>query len=314
MIKDINKMIGNTPLIDIKYKFNNKILHAYFKCEWYNLTGSIKDRVALQILKDAKKRGELREGQTIAETTSGNMGIALAGVGAKLGHKVIICMPEFMSDERKSLIRLYGAKLILVSSFEEGFEMCAKLSKEGIYLAKQFENPSNVKAYTVLAKEVEKKLSLEKIKHISGVVAGVGTSGTLMGLGGYFKKKYRTPIIAVEPSASSLFSTGKSQGHHQIQGLSDNLIPKLYDKTIVDNIIGIGDDEAIAMAQKLGQKLGLSVGISGGANFLACVKYGKNCALSVFPDDSKKYLSTRLSKSVSSSLVDSITLLGYKVV
>lgn len=313
MKNNLEKLIGNTPLICIKYKFQNRIKHAYFKCEWYNLTGSIKDRVALQILLDAKRKGQLKDGQTIAETTSGNMGIAFAGVGAKLGHKVIICMPKFMSDERKALIKLYGAKLILVSSFAEGFELCNKMEKEGVFLTRQFENSSNAKAYIRLAKEVEEKLDKKRLNLLSGVVAGVGTSGTLMGLGKYMKNKYNAKVIAVEPSASSLFSTGVSHGHHEIQGLSDNIIPALYQEKSVDQIIGVSDDESIAMAQKLGRVLGLSVGISGGANFVACVKYGKTNTLSVFPDDSKKYLSTRLSKEIKSSLVDDIQLLSYKV-
>lgn len=313
MTKGLEKLIGNTPLVDIAYKYKKQIRHAYFKCEWYNLTGSIKDRVALQILKDAKRQGLLKNGQPIAETTSGNMGIAFAGVGAKLGHEVTICMPQFMSEERKNLIRLYGAKLILVSSFEEGFDTCKKLEKEGVYLTRQFENPSNVKAYIRLAKEVEGKLNKNQLSSISGVIAGVGTSGTLMGLGGYMKKKYKTPIITVEPSRAALFSTGASKDHHEIQGLSDNIIPALYNEKIVDEIIGVDDNDAIAMAQKLGRELGLSVGISSGANFVACAKYNKSHTLSVFPDDSKKYLSTRLCDPINTPFVNNVTLIGYKV-
>ncbi len=308
-IKQLEKMIGNTPLIEIKYRFQNKTRTAYFKCEWYNLTGSIKDRVALQIIKDARASGALKEGQPIAETSSGNMGIALCGVGAYLGHKVIIHMPRRMSEERKSIMKLYGGELRLVENFREGFEECEKLAQQGeVYLTQQFNNRSNLVAYARCCREI-----VPKVKSISGFIAGVGTAGTLMGIGEFFKKKWNTPVIVVEPSASSLFSKGYSIGKHKIQGLSDDVIPKLYKPEIVDDIIGVDDDDAIAMAQKLSQKLGLAVGISGGANFLGCVKCGKNKCLSVFPDDNKKYLSTDLARLINTPLVDSIELLGYKV-
>lgn len=307
--KNLAGVIGNTPLIEIKYKYKNTIRSAYFKCEWYNLTGSIKDRVALQIIKDALKSGKLKKGQDIAEVSSGNMAISLCAVGGYLGHNVRVFMPHSMSDERKKLIQLYGGELCLVDSFEEGFCECEKLHKNGVaFLSRQFANQSNVKAYRRLCKEVE-----SKVDKICGVVAGVGTSGTLMGIGGYFKQHCGAKIIAVEPSSSSLFSLGHSLGKHKIQGLSDDIIPDLYKSDLVDNIVGIDDDDAIAMAQKLSQSLGLAVGISGGANFLGCVKYGKSHCLSVFPDDNKKYLSTDLSCSIHTPLVDSISLINYKV-
>lgn len=305
--KNIEGLIGNTPLIEIKYRYHNVVRTAYFKCEWYNLTGSIKDRVALQIIKDAKKSGKLKNGQDIVEVSSGNMGISLCAVGRYFGHKVRVYMPHNMSDERKKLIRLYGGELCLVESFADGFSECEKMGQDGfVFLSRQFENKSNIKAYHRLCKEVE-----SKVNKISGVVAGIGTSGTLMGIGGYFKP-FGAKVVAVEPSSSSLFSLGYSLGHHKIQGLSDDIIPDLYKADLVDQIVGVSDDDAIAMAQKLSQSLGLAVGISGGANFLGCVKYGKSHCLSVFPDDNKKYLSTDLGNCKSTPLVDSIELISYK--
>ncbi len=307
--KNLAGVIGDTPLVEIEYKYKNITRSAYFKCEWYNLTGSIKDRVALQIIKDGLRSGKLKNGQDIAEVSSGNMGISLCAVGRYFGHKVKVFMPRSMSDERKKLIQLYGGELCLVDSFEEGFCECEKLNENGVaFLSRQFENQSNVKAYRRLCKEVESKVS-----NICGVVAGIGTSGTLMGIGGYFKRHCGAKIVAVEPSGSSLFSQGRSLGQHKIQGLSDDIIPDLYKSELVDDIISIDDDDAIAMAQKLSQSLGLAVGISGGANFLGCVKYGKSHCLSVFPDDNKKYLSTDLSTPIHTPLVDSIDLINYKV-
>lgn len=306
--KNLVGLIGNTPLIEIKYRYKNITRSAYFKCEWYNLSGSIKDRVALQIIKDAERSGRLKNNQTIAEVSSGNMGISLCAVGRYLGHNVKVFMPHSMSSERKSLIKLYGGELCLVESFEKGFEECEKYSQDEVFLSRQFENQSNIKAYHRLCKEVE-----AKVDDITAVVAGIGTSGTLMGVGGYFKAHCRAKIVAVEPSGSSLFSRGHSLGQHKIQGLSDDIIPDLYDNSLVDDIIGISDDDAIAMAQKLGRTLGLPVGISGGANFLGCVKFGKSHCLSVFPDDNKKYLSTDLSRPINTTLVDSIQLISYKV-
>lgn len=308
-IKQVEKMIGNTPLIEIEYEFGKQRKRAYFKCEWYNLTGSIKDRVALQIIKDARKNGKLGKGGTIAEVSSGNMGIALCGVGGALGYKTIVFMPKTMSDERRALIKLYGGQLRLVDDFEEGFRECEALGQnKGVFLSRQFANRSNIVAYKKLCHEVE-----GKVDKISAVVAGVGTSGTLMGVGGYFKKKMDATVVAVEPSSSSLLSAGRSLGEHKIQGLSDDIIPDLYDQTVVDQIVGIADNDAIAMAQKLSSVLGLAVGISGGANFLGCVAYGKSKCLSVFPDDNKKYLSTDLNHTISTPLVDSIKLIKYKV-
>lgn len=307
-LSEIKKLIGNTPLIEITYKFKNKIRKMYAKLEWYNLSGSIKDRPALGILESAYNKGDLKTGQTICETTSGNMGISICAISKMLGNPVVICMPKFMSEERKQLLSLYGAKLELTEDFNSAFKKAEEYKKQGAFLTYQFENPSNTIAhYRSTAKEISKKLD-----KVEAFVSGVGTAGTLMGIGKYLKQKFGSKIIAIDPMEAKLLSTGKSQGKHKIQGLSDQIIPKLYDKNIVDDIILINSDDAIKMAQKICSSLGLGVGISSGANFLGCVLSNTN-AVTVFADDNKKYLSTDLKKDVSSQLVDEIKLIGYKV-
>lgn len=310
-LDDLNAMIGNTPLINIKYSYKGEEKNAYFKAEWFNLSGSIKDRVAFEIIKSAYKKGALKKGQTIVETTSGNMGLSFCAVGAFLGHKVAIFMPEFMSKERKDLIRLYGAELVLGKNFIECFEKAEKYAKENnAFMPKQFENPDNVSAHMVLtAKEI---LSQADAK-LEACVAGVGTGGTIIGLSKYLKSQNSDiKAFAVEPKQSSLLTFGHSQGKHKIQGLSDEIIPAIFDKKYIDGIISVNDFDAIAMAQKLSMQMGLPVGISSGANFLGSVLSGFNNTVSVFADDNKKYLSSDLAVPVKSDLVDEIKLISFK--
>ncbi len=307
---EIQKLIGNTPLVDIEYIYKNKTYHTYVKLEWYNLSGSIKDRPAFEILKSAYESGTLKQGQTICETTSGNMGIAICAVAKLLGNPVVICMPKTMSKERQELLKLYGAKLELTDSFKTAFEKAEEYKKNGAFLTYQFENENNKTAHF----ETTGKEILNKVKNVTYFVSGVGTGGTLMGAGSYLKQNCNAKVIAVDPAESSILTCGVSMGAHKIQGLSDGLIPKLYNKDVVDQIIPIKSDDAIAMAKKLSTELGLSVGISSGANFLGCVLSELNAGATVFSDDSKKYLSTDLVGNIKSSLVDSITLVGYKTI
>ena len=303
----LQESIGNTPIIEIRYVFNGENRVSYMKAEWYNLTGSIKDRVAFNIIKTAIKRGELKPGQTIVETTSGNMGISLCALGAFLGYKVVIFMPKNMSEERKRLLELYAAEIHLTNNFNEAFIKAREYSiKNNCYMTNQFENIDNMLAHkNWLGKEIENQIGL----NFSCIVAGVGTSGTLMGLAKKFKTK---KVFAVEPKNSSLLSLGVSKGEHQIQGLSDDIIPKLYDKNLIDGIIGIEDNDAILMAKKF-NKLGLGVGISGGANFLGTVLANEKVAVSVFPDDNKKYLSIDVNVN-KSELVESIKITSIKFI
>lgn len=308
--ENLEKLIGNTPLIEIEYEYKNKIRKLYAKLEWYNLSGSIKDRPALEIIKSSYNKGELKVGQIICETTSGNMGIAITAIANFIGNPVVICMPKTMSKERQELLKLYGAKLELTDSFAQSFEKAEEYKKNGAFLTYQFENNSNLMAhFCTTGKEI-----FDKLKVVPCFVSGVGTGGTLMGAGGFLKENCGTKVIAVDPAESNILTCGVSQGHHKIQGLSDGLIPKLYNSRVVDQIIPIKSNDAIAMARKLSIELGLSVGISSGANFLGCVLSEIDNGATVFADDSKKYLSTDLITNVKSELVDSIKLIGYKVI
>lgn len=308
-LSELSKLIGNTPLVEISYKFKGKKFKAFAKLEWYNLSGSIKDRSALEIIKTAYNNNLLKPNQTICETTSGNMGISLCAIANFVGNKTIVCMPKTMSKERKTLLKLYGAKLVLTKNFSDAFVKAETLKNKGAFLTKQFENQSNELAQRKIGEEI-----YFAIKNISCFVSGVGTGGTLMGAGKYLKQTCGAKIFAIDPKEAGLLKYGVAKGEHKIQGLSDGLIPKLYQKELVDKVISISSDDAIAMAQKICKSFGVGVGISSGANFLGCVLSGLNNCATVFADDNKKYLSTDLSKNVSSSLVDSIELLSCKVV
>ncbi len=307
-LNEVKRLIGNTPLIEVSYSYKGKVKTVLAKLEWYNLSGSIKDRPAYEIIKTAYEKGELKEGQTICETTSGNMGISISAIARLINNPVVICMPKFMSEERKELLKLYGAKLELTENFIEAFKKAEEYKKNGAYLTYQFENDNNPKAhFNGTAKEI-----FSKLKDIPYFVSGVGTGGTLMGIGSFLKSKLGTKIVALDPKEASLLTFGRSMGKHKIQGLSDEIIPEIYDRSLVDSIIQISSDDAVCMAQKLCKELGLGVGISSGANFLACVLTGDR-AVTVFADDNKKYLSTDLSGNLKSDLVDEIKLIGYKV-
>lgn len=313
----------STPLIKINYKYKGKVQYIYSKLEYYNITGSIKDRVVNYIIEKSIKNGELKEGMTLYEATSGNTGIALASVGAKLGYKVHIFMPNWVSKERIKIMKMYGAKITCFSREEGGFSRCIKEAKEasiknnGYYL-NQFENKDNVMAhYKTTAKELLKQVP----EQIDGFVAGIGTGGTLMGVAKGLKEKNKEVIIAaLEPSVMPMLSKNKIYGEHKIEGIGDEFIPKIVDKSKIDEIILVDDNDAINMARLLATKLGLGVGISSGANFLGAVilrkKLKKNVA-TVMVDDNKKYLSTDLSKSIShdkSLISNNIELLNYEII
>ena len=313
----------NTPLIKINYEYKNKEYYIYTKLEYFNVTGSIKDRVVKYIIDKAIANNEIKENMTLYEATSGNTGIALASIGAKLGHKVHIFMPDWVSEERKKIMKLYGAEITCFSKEEGGFIRCieearkAKDNTNGYYL-NQFENYNNVIAhYETTGKEL-----LEDVPEvISGFVSGVGTGGTLMGVSKRLKESNKDVIVAaLEPSIMPMLSQNKIYGEHKIEGIGDEFVPKIVDKEKIDEIILVDDDDAINMARLLSSKLGLGVGISSGANFLGAVllrdKINKN-TVTVFVDDNKKYLSTDLSKDISDDkklLSNRINLLGYEMI
>lgn len=320
---DKNDVIGNTPMIKINYKYKGENRSVFAKLEYFNLTGSIKDRVAYYIIKNAKKKGKLKEEMPIIEATSGNTGISLAALGAYYKHPVYIFMPDWASEERVKLMRSYGAKVILISKEEGGFIKCVNEAKKMAeetkgFLANQFENQDNFLAhYETTGEEILKQMP----EKIDGFVSGVGTGGTLMGTGERLKKEFPDMLItAIEPEKMPMISGGKIQGQHKIEGIGDDFIPKLLDKNKLDKIILINDDDAINMSRKLANELGLGVGISSGANFIGSVLLAneiKGNVVTVFADDSKKYLSTDLFKELDTNRdfeSNQIELIGYEKV
>ena len=318
-----NKLIGNTPMIKINYKYKGERKSIYTKLEYYNLTGSIKDRVAYYIIENAKKQGDLKENMPIIEATSGNTGIALAALGAYYKHPVYIFIPDWASKERIDLMRSFGANIILISKEEGGFIKCVeeakKLAKEkNGFLSNQFANINNFRAhYETTGTEI-----LEQIpEKIEGFVSGVGTGGTLMGIGAKLKEKFKDlKIVAIEPDKMPIISQGKKIAQHKIEGIGDDFVPDLIDKTKIDKIILVNDDDAINMAKKLARNLGLGVGISSGANLIGSILLNeelKNPVVTVFADDNKKYLSTDLSKEMDDNIdfiSNKIKLIDYEKV
>ena len=316
-------LVGNTPMIKINYEYNGKNKYVYTKLEYYNLTGSIKDRVAEYIVKNALKTGKLREGIPIIEATSGNTGIALSAIGAKIKCPVYIFMPDWASIERIELMKMYGANVILVSKADGGFIKCVdlaiKMSKaNGAFLANQFENKDNYLAhYETTGKEIVENVPEE----IGAFISGVGTGGTLMGTGTRIKEKYpNSKIVAIEPENMPIISKGKKIANHKIEGIGDDFVPALLDRTKIDNIYLINDDDAINMAKRLAKELGLGVGISSGANFIGSVlqnDISNKPSTTVFADDNKKYLSTDLFKEIEIKkeyISTKVHLLNYEVV
>jgi len=321
-INEIGKIIGNTPMVRIDCKHNCIKKSVYAKLEWYNFSGSIKDRAAYYILKEAKERGELKDNQPIVEATSGNMGISIAAIGGALGHTVHIFMPDWMSYERKQILKNYGAVLHEVSKDEGGFVGSIKMADDLAheidgFRTNQFANFDNVEGhYNNTGVEI-----LENMKgiKIDAFVSGIGTGGTLMGISKRLKEADNsTKTYAFEPDTLSVILNGATSGEHKIAGIGDEFIPEIVDRNKIDKIILINDDDAVNMARILAKKLGLGVGISSGANFLASVLLGdgKDNIVTVFPDDNKKYLTTDLGKPInddSSFVSNSIELIDFEV-
>ena len=305
-IKGLSCMIGNTPLLAIRFEFLGRERTIYAKAEHLNMTGSIKDRMAFHILEQGYARGLLEPGNLIIEATSGNTGIAFAAIGRSLGHPVTIFMPSWMSDERINLIRSLGADIVLVSKEQGGFvgsiERAEELAKAtaGAFLPRQFSNEDNVEAhYLTTGPELWWQLGFRSLQP-EAFVAGVGTGGTIMGVGRYLREKSsEVQIRPLEPANSPTLSTGHKVGKHRIQGISDEFIPPILDLDGLGDVVGVDDGDSIIMAQKLAEELGMGVGISSGANFLGALKIQEELGhdatvVTVFPDDNKKYLSTDL--------------------
>jgi len=306
-IAELEHLVGNTPLTEITFKYKQKVRKIFAKLEYYNFSGSIKDRMALNCLKRAYQTGQIKEGYTITETTSGNTGIAFCAQGKFLGHECVIHMPSWMSAERVNMMKSFGATVRLVTHEEGGFPRCIELTKEfaakgNVFYPDQFSNMYNVEAhFTSTGPEIMKQM--DKLgARVHGVVAGVGTGGTIMGIGKYMKSvDAGIKVFPMEPESSPTLSTGYKVGKHRIQGVSDEFIPDIMDLEFCDDIIMADDGDSIIMAQKLSKVLGLGVGISSGANFISAIKAadligeGANIA-TLFSDDNKKYLSTDYAK------------------
>lgn len=316
-IKQLEKLIGNTPMVKIKAEYKGEKKTIFAKLEWYNFSGSIKDRVALEILKDSYISGNLKPNQEIVEVTSGNTGISFACLGAYLGHKVTIIMPDWLSKERQHLLKMYGANLKLVSRNDGGFNQCFKIldTYKDAFKPMQFENRFNTLAhFKTTGKEIV--TSLKKIKaKPKAFVCGVGTAGTLMGVGLALKKEYEDiNCYAVEPASSPTLKLGYKVGKHIIEGISDDFIPAIFDKKFVKDIVDADNYESVYMAQKLSRELGFGVGISSGANFISALKLEESSVVTTFADDNKKYVSTSLSNvsNVIEKLDKNIKLLDFE--
>lgn len=319
----MNIKIGNTPLIKVRYKYNGKEDYIYTKLEFYNITGSIKDRVAYYIIKKAYETGKLKPGMEIVEATSGNTGISLSAIGAFYGNPVHIFMPDWVSEERLKLMKMYNAKVTLISKEEGGFKKAIDEAKEyaiknNAFYSDQFSNENNALAhYETTAKEILNKLE----NNIGGFVSGIGSGGTLMGISKKLKEQdSNIRIYALEPDKMPLLSQNKIIGNHKIEGIGDEFIPELVDRALIDEVIVVNDDDAINMSRKIAKILGLGVGISSGANTIASILAKENNSeniVTVFPDDSKKYLSTDLSNEMSTDenfISNQIELLDYEFV
>ena len=304
--RSLGRLIGNTPMLAIEFRFRGSPRVLYAKSEQLNMTGSIKDRMAFHILRRAYVEGRIAPGHTIVEATSGNTGISFAALGRALRHPVVILMPDWMSRERVELIQSFGAAMIPVSRDEGGFlgsiaraESMAR-ERQDVFLPSQFANSANVEAHEhSTGPEIWYQLQYHGLVP-DAFVAGVGTGGTVMGVGRCLRQ--RNPAIRIhplEPAESPTLSTGHQVGHHRIQGISDEFIPPIVKLSELDDAIAVPDGDSILMAQQLASDLGLAVGISSGANFLGALEAQNRLGpgavvVTVFPDDNKKYLTTDL--------------------
>lgn len=298
-------LVGNTPMLELQFRYQGSEGRVFVKCEHYNLTGSVKDRMALYILYQAYINGSIRPGDTIIEATSGNTGIAFAAIGKTLGHNVTIIMPDWLSKERVDIIKSLGAEVVPVSKAEGGFKRSITLSEElaaagGVFLPRQFENLYNAEAHELTTgKEIWRQLVL-KGRIPDAFVAGVGTGGTVMGVGAYLSTMNpKVKIHPLEPAESPTLTTGYKVGSHRIQGISDEFIPAILKLNELDEVLQASDGDAILMAQKLSKELGLAVGISSGANVIGAIRLSLQLGpdatvVTLLCDSNKKYLSTDL--------------------
>ena len=297
-------LIGNTPLVELTHieKAFNLEAKILAKFEYFNPSGSVKDRIAKEMIEDAEEKGLLKEGSTIIEPTSGNTGIGLAAIAAAKGYRIIIVLPETMSIERRNIIKAYGAELVLTDGtkgMKGAIAKAEELAKEieNSFIPGQFENPANPAAHK---KTTGPEIWNDTDGKVDAFVAGVGTGGTLTGVGQYLKaKNSEIEVIAVEPEASPVLSQGHA-GAHKIQGIGAGFVPKTLSTEVYNEVLPIKDDDAFKYSKTIAKEEGILVGISSGAALAAAVEYakraenkGKNIVV-LLPDSGDRYYSTSL--------------------
>ena len=299
--QSLTDLIGNTPLLEVS-GFEGQKARLVLKVEAFNPGGSVKDRIALQMIRDAEKAGVLKEGATIIEPTSGNTGVGLAWVGTSKGYKVILTMPESMSLERRNLLAALGAKLELTPASQGMKGAIAKANElkesiPGSVILGQFVNPSNPLAHELTTAQ---EIWRDTDGAVDVFVVGVGTGGTVSGTGRALKKhKSSVQVVAVEPAGSPVLTEGRS-GSHKIQGIGAGFVPQTYDASVIDKVIPVSDEDAAAASRLLASKEGLLVGISSGASFFAALSlareesYAGKMIVALLPDTGERYLSTGL--------------------
>ena len=302
--KQASELIGHTPLLELTHIEQTLGLKARLlgKLEYFNVTGSVKDRIALAMIEDAEEQGILKEGSVIIEPTSGNTGIGIAAVGTAKGYRVIIVMPETFSVERRKLIKAYGAEIVLSEgakgmkgAIAKAQELAAEITDS--FIPGQFDNPANPKIhYRTTGPEIFADTDGE----VDFLVAGVGTGGTITGTGTYLKEqKPSVKVVAVEPASSPVLSGG-NPGPHKIQGIGAGFVPKVLDTTVYDEVITVANEDALSTGAEVGKKEGVLVGISAGAAVWAGIELAKRpenegkTIVVILPDSGDRYLSTAL--------------------
>ena len=302
IFQSANELIGNTPLLEVKNLEQKHALEARLlvKLEYLNPAGSVKDRIAKAMIEDAEERGILKEGSTIIEPTSGNTGIGLAAIAAAKGYRIILTMPETMSVERRNILKAYGAEIVLTEGakgMRGAIEKADELAQgiEGSFIPAQFDNPANPKAHF---ETTGPEIWNDTDGKVDIFVAGVGTGGTVTGVGQYLKSKNPSVrVVAVEPASSAVLSTGVA-GAHKIQGIGAGFVPEVLDTGVYDEIITVSNEDAFATGRAIGRQEGLLVGISSGAAAWAAIQLAKRpenagkTIVALLPDNGDRYLST----------------------
>jgi cysteine synthase A len=299
-VESVLDLIGNTPMVRINRLVKESSADVYAKIESFNPCSSVKDRICRSMLEDGERNNKIKSGDTIIEPTSGNTGIGLAFVCAARGYKLVLTMPETMSIERRNMLKAFGAELILTEGTEDmigSVEKAEELAeRKGYYQPHQFKNPANPEAHRMTtAQEI-----LKQISNADAFVAGVGTGGTITGVGEVLKKELgaHVKVVAVEPSHSPVLSGGTA-GVHEIQGIGAGFIPDVLNRDIIDDIIQVSNDDAREMTQRIIREEGILCGISSGANLFAALQVAEELGkgkkvVTVFCDTGERYLSTKL--------------------